>query len=179
MPSNILITGYTNGTTCKVLDSRGVGNQTVIDHGFLLAVDMFGDLSANVSACFQHGPGVIILLDAANSPRNIVPLQPRLDGDMICADVPRAGTVVLMPLQFVQTGLAPMPIWHLSSCTVTTTAILNLRSEPNSASAILANVLNNVQLTADRTERNWYRVNYYNIIGWLSGDYLSKSSNCG
>ncbi|MDE2774936.1 MAG: SH3 domain-containing protein [Chloroflexota bacterium] len=179
MPSNILITGYTNGTACKALDAQGVGNQTVLSHGFFHAVDIFGDLSATVSACFQHGPGVIILLDAANSPRNIVPLQPRLDGNMICADVPRAGTVVLMPLQFAQTGLAPMPIWHLSSCTVTTTAILNLRSEPNSASGILANVLNNVQLTADQTEQNWYRVNYYDIVGWLSGDYLSKSGNCG
>jgi len=179
MPSNILITGYTNGTACKVLDARGVGNETVLNHGFLHAVDIFGDLSATVSACFQHGPGVIILLDAANSPRNIVPLQPRLDGNMICADVPRAGTVVLMPLQFAETGLAPMPIWHLGSCTVTTTDILNLRSEPNSASAILARVLNDVQLTADRTEQNWYQVNYYDIVGWLSGDYLSKSGNCG
>lgn len=179
MPPNILITGYTNGTACKVLDAPGVGNQILIDNGFLQAVDIFGDLSGHVTACFQHGRGVIILLDAANSPRNIVPLQPRLDGNMICADVPRPGTVVLMPLQFVQTGLAPMPIWHLGSCTVTTTAILNLRSEPNSGSAILANVLNDVQLTADRTEQNWYRVNYYDIIGWLSGDYLSKSGNCG
>lgn len=179
MPSNIVISGFQNGTACKVLDARGVGNQIVIDYGFLHAVDIFGDLSAPVTTCFEHGRGIIILLDAAFSPRSIVPLQPRLEGRLICADVTRPGTVVLLPLEFTQSGLAPMPIWHLSDCAVTSTAILNLRSEPNSASAIVANVLNNVQLTADMTEQNWYRVNYYNIIGWLSGDYLSKSGNCG
>jgi len=62
---------------------------------------------------------------------------------------------------------------------MTTTAILNLRSEPNRPRGILANVLNSVQLTANQTEQNWYRVNYYDIVGWLSGDYLSKSGNCG
>lgn len=179
MPANIVISSYQPGTACKVLDARGVGNQTVIDHGFLHAVDVFGDLSAPVKTCFVHGQGVIILLDAANSPRNIVPLQPSLEGNLICADVTRPGTVVLMSLDFVQSGLAPMPIWRLNGCTVTTTAILNLRSEPNSGSAVIANVLNDVQLSADVTEQNWYRVNYFDIIGWLSGDYLAKSGNCG
>ena len=179
MPSNIVISGFQPGTACKVLDARGVGNQTVIDHGFLHAVDIFGDLSAPVKTCFVHGQGIIILLDAAHSPRNIVPLEPSLEGNLICADVTRPGTVVLLPLGFVQSGLAPMPIWRLNGCTVTTTAILNLRSEPNSGSAVIANVLNDVQLSADVTEQNWYRVNYFDIIGWLSGDYLAKSGNCG
>ena len=179
MPANIVISGYQPGTACKALDARGVGNQTVIDYGFLYAVDIFGDLSTPVKTCFVHGQGIIILLDAANSPRNIVPLQPSLEGNLICADVTRPGTVVLLPLDVVQSGLAPMPIWRLSGCTVTTTAILNLRSEPNSGSAVVANVLNDVQLSADATEQNWYRVNYYDVIGWLSGDYLAKSGNCG
>ncbi len=179
MPANIVISGYQPGTACKVLDARGVGNQTVIDYGFLYAVDIFGDLPTPVKTCFVHGQGIIILLDAANSPRNIVPLQPSLEGNLICADVTRPGTVVLLPLDVVQSGLAPMPIWRLSDCTVTTTAILNLRSEPNSGSAVVANVLNDVRLSADVTEQNWYRVNYFDIIGWLSGDYLAKSGNCG
>ena len=178
LPADIIVSGYTSGTACKVLDARGVGNQTIIDNGFRQAVDIFGDLSSPVRVCFDHGRGLVILLDAANSPRNIVPMQPTLEGNLLCVDVTRPGTVVLMPLEFAQTGLAPPPIWQLSGCTVTTTAILNLRSEPNTSSAILANVLVNVQLTADMTEQNWYRVNYYDIIGWLSGDYLRPSGNC-
>jgi len=178
MPSDIFIFGYQSGTACKVLDASGVGNRVVIDAGFIQAVDMFGDLSSPVTACFGQGAGIIILLDAANSPRNIVPLRARLENGMICADVDRAGTVVLMPESFADTGLAPAPAWELSGCTVTTTAILNLRSEADNASSIVANVLNNVQLTADMKAKNYYRVNYYEIKGWLSADYLSKSGNC-
>jgi len=178
MPPNIIMSGYQNGTACKVLDARGVGNKTVNDYGFFHAVDIFGDLSSPVKACFQDGPGIIILLDAANSPRNIVPLNTRLEDGMVCADVTRAGTVVLMPVAFSNSGLAPASTWNLSGCTVTTTAILNLRSESNSTSSIIGNVLNDVQLTADKKENNYYRVNYYQRIGWLSSDYLSKSENC-
>ena len=178
MPPNISLSGYQDNTGCKVLDAGGVGNQTVIDYGFFYAVDIFGDLSSPVKACFQQGRGIIILLDAANSPRNIVPLQARLENGMICADVTRAGTVVLMSETFANSGLAPSPAWDLSGCTVRTTDILNLRSEANSASSIVGNVLNDVQLTADMKANNYYRVNYYQIIGWLSSDYLSKSGNC-
>jgi hypothetical protein len=178
MPPNIIISGYQNNTGCKVADDHGVGNKTLIDHGFYHAVDIFGDLSSPVKVCFQHDPGIIILLDAANSPRNIVPLSARLEDGMVCADVTRAGTVVLMPLAFSNSGLVPASTWELSGCTVTTTAILNLRSESNSTSSVIGNVLNDVQLAADRKENNYYRVNYYQIIGWLSSDYLSKSGNC-
>ena len=178
MPADASIFGYQSGTACKVLDASGVGNQAVLDAGFIRAVDIFGDLSSPVTACFGHGTGIIILLDAANSPRNIVPLRARIEYGMICADVDRAGTVLLMPESFADSGLAPAPAWDLSGCTVTTTAILNLRSEADSASSVVANVLNNVQLTADMKMNNYYRVNYYEINGWLSSDYLSKSGNC-
>ena len=178
MPADITVFGYLSGTACKVLDASGVGNQTVIDYGFIHAVDVFGDLSSPVTACFGQNTGIIILLDAANSPRNIVPLSPRLEYGMICADVDRAGTVVLMPDEFASSGLAPALSLDLSGCTVTTTAILNLRSEADSGSSVVANVLNNVQLSADKKENNYYRVSYYELVGWLSSDYLAKSGNC-
>lgn len=178
MPADIALFGYLSGTACKILDASGVGNRTVIEYGFISAVDVFGDLSTPVTACFGQNTGIIILLDAANSPRNIVPLRARLEYGMICADVDRAGTVVLMPDEFVNSGLAPAPVLDLSGCAVTTTAILNLRSESNSGSSVVANVLNNVQLSADMKENNYYRVSYYEMDGWLSSDYLTKSGNC-
>lgn len=178
MPADISLFGYRSGTACKLLDTSGVGNQTVIDYGFIRAVDVFGDLSSPVTACFGQNTGIIILLDAANSPRNIVPLRPRLEYGMICADVDRAGTVVLMPDEFANSGLAPPPALNLTGCTITTTAILNLRSESNSGSSVVANVLNNVRLSADKKENNYYRVSYYELVGWLSSDYVSKSANC-
>ncbi len=178
MPAGISIFGYQSGTACKVLDSSGVGNQTVIDYGFNHAVDVFGDLSSPVTACFGQSTGIIILLDAATSPREIVPQRARLVNGLICADISRAGTVVLMPDEFVHSGLVPALAWELSGCTVTTTAILNLRSESESGSSVVANVLNDVELNADLKANNYYRVRYYEIVGWLSSDYLTKSGNC-
>lgn len=178
MPAGISIFGYQSGAACKALDSSGVGNQTVIDYGFNHAVEIYGDLSSPVTACFGQSTGIIILLDAASSPRDIVPLRARLVNGMICADITQAGTVVLMPDEFVHSGLVPALAWELSGCTVTTTAILNLRSESESGSSVVANVLNNVELNADMKANNYYRVRYYEIVGWLSSDYLTKSGNC-
>ena len=177
LPSHITVSAF-SGTECRVLDATGVGNQTLINYGFRYAVDIYGNVSGAIKTCFQYHDGAIVLLDAANSPRNIVPLRSRNESGRICADVDRAGTAVLMPLDFYTSGQIPEPIWDLTGCTVSTTDILNLRSEPNSASSIVANVLNDVQLTADKRATYYHRVNYYNIIGWLNSSYLSLSGNC-
>ena len=178
LPSHISVTGTYRGVDCKVLDASGVGNQTLINYGFYYAVDIFGSISSSVKACFQHNSGALVLLDAANSPRNIVALRTRHESNLICADVDRPGTLVLMPLDFFTSGQISEPIWSLSGCSVTTTDILNLRSEPNSTSSIVANVLNDVQLTADQKATYYHRVDYYGIIGWLSSSYLSLSGSC-
>jgi len=178
LPAHITVSA-TSGTECKVADAGGVGNEVLINHGFRQAVDLFGYVTGVNKTCFQSDDGIIVLLDAANTPRNIVLLRSRIEDDgWICADVDRAGTAVLMPREFLESGHIPEPIWDLTGCTVTTTDILNLRSEPNTTSEILANVLNDTRLTADRKTLDFYRVNYYNRIGWLSADYLSASGNC-
>ena len=178
LPSHISVTGTAAGTECRLLDEGGVGNQTLIDYGFYYAIDIYGSVPSAVKACFQHNDGAIVLLDAANSPRNIVPLRTRHESNLICADVNRPGSVVLMPIDFFTSGVIAEPIWELSGCTVTTTDILNLRSEPSSTSSIVANVLNDVQLTASQQATHYHRVNYYGIIGWLSSSYLSMSVSC-
>ncbi len=178
LPSHISVTTVSHNTACKVLDENGVGNALVINGGMVYAVDIFGDVSAPVTACFQTSSGAIILLDAAHSPRIIVPLRTWTESDKKCASVDRAGTAVLMPLTFFTSGAIDEPIWDISGCTVTTTDILNLRQDYSTSSDILANVLNDVQLTADKRSTYFYRVNYYGIVGWLSADYLSLSGTC-
>ncbi|MCY3833939.1 MAG: SH3 domain-containing protein [Chloroflexi bacterium] len=178
LPAHITVSAA-SGTECKVLDAAGVGNEVLINHGFLYAVDIFGYVTGVNKTCFQSEEGIIVLLDAANAPRNIVLPQSRREPDgWICADVDRAGTVVLMPRVFLESGHIPEPVWDLTGCTVTTTEILNLRSEPNTTSEIIANVLSETRLTADRKTTHFFRVNYFDRIGWLSADYLSASDNC-
>lgn len=181
LPAHIVVIGHDNGSNvnCNHLDHVGLGDRTLVNHGARQAVDIFGWIARPLTVCFQHDDGGIVLLDAANSPRNIVPLQTWTDADQRCASVDRVGSVVLMPRAFFVSGAIIEPIWPLTDCKVTTTEILNLREQPNTSSSALANVLNGVQLNADQRATYWFRVNYYGIIGWLSLDYLTAEGNCG
>lgn len=180
LPGHIKVTGFDNSSNinCTHLDYSGLHNQTLVNGGALQAVDVFGWIASPISACFQRDSGGIVMLDAANSPRNIVPLRTRSEDGWQCASVDRVGTVVLMPVSFFTSGAINEPIWLLSECTVTTTEILNLRAQPIADSDVLANVLNDVSLAADQRATHFYRVNYYGIVGWLSQEYLSYSGNC-
>ena len=179
LPGHYKVVGYTYSSHCKLADHLGIGNQMLVNNGAIDAVDIFGWVAQPLSMCFQRPSGMIVLLDAATSPRTLVPLQTWTEDGWICATVDRNGTAVLMPVEFFTSGVIPEPIWDLTGCTVTTTDILNLRSEPDSASAIVANVLNDVTLTADKKATHFHRVNYYDVIGWLSSSYISMSGDCG
>ena len=178
LPAHVVVSDFASSTQCKVVDESGVGNQTLIDAGMYHAVDIFGLLPSAITVCIQQGTGAFVLLDAAESPRTIVPLFTWQDSDMKCAQVDRPGTAVLMNLDFFTSEAVSAPAWELTDCRVTTTDILNLRSEPNTTSSVRANVLNNVTLAADQKTSHWYRVDYYNVIGWLNATYLTLSDNC-
>ncbi|MCY3778990.1 MAG: SH3 domain-containing protein [Chloroflexi bacterium] len=178
LPGHIVVTGDTLSLNCTMLDWQGVNNQTLVDGGALYAVDMVGLLASPLTVCFLHDSGAIVLLDAADSPRNILPLRTWPSDNMQCATVDRPGAAVYMPLGFFTSGAIAEPIWDLSDCAVTTTDILNLREGPSSSTSVLANVLNDVELAADQRATTFYRVNYYGIVGWLSQDYLSLSGEC-
>lgn len=178
LPGHYRVEGYTYSSHCKLADSLGISNQLLVDNGAIDAVDIFGWVAQPLKMCFLRPSGAIVLLDAANSPRTIVPLRTWTEDGWICATVDRNGTAVLMPLEFFTSGPIPEPIWDLTDCTVTTVNILNLRGEPNGASEIIANVLNDVTLTADKRATHFHRVNYYDVIGWLSSSYLSMSGDC-
>lgn len=177
LPAGVTVTGYISRTQCQQRDAAGVGNQTIIDYGFKMAIDLWGYVPASgLRICFQD-TGAIILLDAATSPRTIVPLTIVVDGDRRCADVDREGTAILMPLDFMSAGLAPEVEIQLSGCTVTTTDILNLRNLPD-GDTVLAVLLNDVSLSSSTRVPSWFKVDYYGIIGWISADYVTTAGAC-
>ena len=178
LPGHYRVEGYTYSSHCKMADHLGIGNQMLVNNGAIDAVDIFGWVAQPLSMCFLRPSGAIVLLDAATSPRTLMPLRTWTEDGWICATVDRNGTAVLMPLEFFTSGAIAEPIWDLTGCTVTTTDILNLRREPSGASEIAANVLNDVTLTADKRATHFHRVNYYDIFGWLSSSHLSMSGNC-
>ncbi len=180
LPGHITVAGLDNGSEvdCTHLDYNTLGNQLLLNSGALQAIDISGSIANPLQVCFLHDTGAILLLDAANEPRDIAPLRTTTAAGWQCADVDRPGSVVLMPLAFFASGAIPEPIWNLSNCAVTTTDILNLRALPTTSSDRVASVLNDVRLTADQRATFFYRVNYYGIVGWLSKDYLSFSGDC-
>ena len=178
LPGHIVVTGHSASVNCAMLDWDGVNNLTLGRGGALYAVEVYGLLAAPLTVCFQHDSGAIVLLDAAETPRSIVPLRTWPSDNLQCATVDRLGAAVYMPLDFFTSGAIDEPIWDISDCTVSTTDILNLREGPASSTSVLANVLNDVDLAADQRSTNFYRVNYYGIVGWLSKEYLTLSGSC-
>ncbi|MYD10216.1 MAG: hypothetical protein F4X02_09250, partial [Chloroflexi bacterium] len=117
----------------------------------LSAIDVWGPLGVQAEVCFD-GFGSLLLLDTAYSPRRQVWLTSYLRADgKVCAQVDRAGTVVLMPGAPSATltpsprppGLPPAPTANpylirdnpasarsLSNCMVTSIDMLNFRDSP-------------------------------------------------
>ena len=177
LAAHIVVADASNTTHCREVDAAGVGNKTLLEYGFFHAVDIFGDIDP-VDACFVHDTGTIILLDAAFSPRKIVPLRTWTADDMKCANIDRAGTAVLMPLDFLVSGNVSEPVYDLTGCSVTATDILNLRSDPSTSGTVLHAVPTSARLSATMRTTYWFRVNYGGRTGWLHGDYLNKAGDC-
>ena len=175
-PPGVTLSGFHNGTQCQQRDASGIGNPIILEYGFLMAVDIWGYVPQPVRICFQ-GEGTIILLDAATSPRTIVPLATDIEDGSVCATVDRAGTALHMSADFLTSGHIGTVEIPLSNCTVTTDDYVNLRDAPAGANVIYV-VPNALSLTAISRTIDWYQVNYAGTVGWISADYATPSSSC-
>ena len=170
--------GLCSGVQFTRIEGWVVGNQQVIDSGFIDAVDVWGYAEQGVEVCFP-AYGAMVLLDAATSPRAIVPLQAYLDGHLTCASFATAGTAVLV---HANSGLSSPPVSYplpdsLSGCMVTTTYVLNLRAEP--AGDVIGLVAHNATLTALARTDAWFQVDAIGVTGWISADYVVAHGACG
>ena len=189
---------------CRVLIENGaarnadslaqIGVEAILQRGILQAVDVFGLLTngvpeahfaGGVHVCLQ-GSGTLVYLDATTSPRTISALPVSLENGYVCATLPNAGTLVLVPGTPAVVAPAPAvaatptgPSEPLRACRVTTTAALRLRAEPNTDSAILTTLPYELTLTATETVEGWYRVVYGDGQGWISADYAETAGDCG
>ena len=88
--------GLGSGVQCQRLDGGGVGIQSIIDAGFIDAVDVWGYVEQGVEVCFPQA-GRIIFLDALTIPRAMSPLESYRVDDMTCVWIESPGSLVLMP----------------------------------------------------------------------------------
>ena len=168
--------GLDSGVQFQRLDARGIGIQAVLDAGFIDAVDVWGYAEQGVEICFPE-QGSLIFLDAATSPRRAAPLPAYNRSGMTCAELDRAGTVVLVSRP------APLPataeaMVTLQNCQVTTTHILNFRASP-AGDKIKGLIPYRVTLTAMARIPDWFQVDYHGTVGWISADYVQMQGMCG
>jgi uncharacterized protein YraI len=62
---------------------------------------------------------------------------------------------------------------------VTTSHIVNLRTQPDANSPVVRMVPYNVTLTAFERSAGWFYVDYNGSRGWVSAEFVSPQGSCG
>ncbi len=88
--------GLGSGVQCQRLDGGGIGIQSIIDAGFIDAVDVWGYVEQGVEVCFPQA-GRIIFLDALTIPRAMSPLESYRVNSITCVWIESPGSLVLLP----------------------------------------------------------------------------------
>ena len=88
--------GLDSGVHFRQLDGAGIGIQSIIDAGYLAALDVYGYVEQGVEVCFPQ-IGRVIFLDARTMPRAITPLEANYRDNMTCVSISSPGSLVLLP----------------------------------------------------------------------------------
>ena len=194
--------GLGSGVQCQRLDAAGIGNQSIIDAGYIDAVDVWGYVEQGVEICFPQ-LGSVIFLDAATAPRSQAPVEYYARDGGTCAALDRPGTVVLVPgqppvIESVEPEEAPVSDISLreqpvageavvpdesqsEQCHITTIANLKLRSIPFVDFNVIAYVPRGETFIPISGNVYWHNVSYQGMVGWISGNprYVQASAACG
>ncbi len=182
---------------CRVLAENGsflvnpaqIGNAQALAQPVTQAVDVFGLLhngtsqarfSSSVQVCLQ-GSGLFLFLDATASPRSLSQIPAWLDGGYTCANIPNAGTALLVQgaAPSASAPVAAASAQALGNCMVTTLHIVNLRTGADGNSTILKMVPYNVTLTAFQHQGDWFNVDYLGLRGWVNAAFVAPNGTCG
>lgn len=177
--------GLTSGVQCQIVDGAGIGIQSVVDAGFIAAVNLWAYVEQGVNICFPR-LGSLIFLDSGITPRAVSAIDAYRTGHSVCARLTRPGTVVLMPgeppaeMQTVMSEPAPgQPAADQpasAGCPIHTTGHLRLRAEPSAQAETLDYVQRGSNLTATSRTTFWYQVSYHGQTGWIGHRYVR--ANC-
>ena len=172
--------GLASGVQCQLVDGPGIGVQSVVDAGFITAVNLWAYVEQGVEVCFPH-IGSVSFIDTAASPRVVSVIESYRRGGSTCATVTRPGTVVLRP--GLPTGAAP-PVLSgpaasqpsaapaAGGCPIHTTGHLKLRAAPSLQGAVLGAVPRGSNLISPTRTTYWYQVTYSGRTGWIGHRYV-------
>lgn len=183
--------GLASGVQCQQLGASGIGIQSIIDAGFIAAVDVWGYVEQGVEICFPQ-LGSLTFLDAATSPRTVSTIQSYGDGGNTCTHLTRAGTVVLAPGAPTETSAPtaspaesaqPAVTRTVSGraqvgCPIIATGHLKLLATPSSEAEILGYVTRGTSMIVVSRAVGWYQVSPGGQTGWVGGKYTAAGADC-
>ena len=182
--------GQHSGVQCQHLDGSGIGIQSIIDAGFIAAVDVWGYVEQGVEICFPQ-LGSITFLDASTSPRTVSTIDSYSRGNSTCTQLTRAGSVILMP--GTPTGAAPAPAGQPAAaqpvttlvagpvqpgCPLVATGHLKHLAEPKSEAELIGYVTRGTTVTVVSRIPGWYQVTHGGQTGWVGGKYTAGTGTC-
>ncbi len=202
MLTGIVVMNRSAGTACQRVDAAGIGIASVVEAGFIDAVDVWGWITPNTQVCFTRSGGAFRFLDAATSPRAVSSLAAFSNGGMVCTTIDSAGTVVLVSpgapametapeteaepeaamAQEAEPAVAPASAAEeaarsLEGCMVTTNYNLNFRATPGGE--ILDKVPYYTMLPARERTGQWFLVFWAGRWGWVSAGHVVAHDHCG
>ncbi len=170
------------GLNLQCVGPKGVGNADLIERGVVLGVDVWGWVR-NFEVCFKQA-GELVFLDAAYAPRLLTSARPYSRGGMICSQLDRAGTLVLLrgdtpqlPVATAETTESTSTQRQFDNCRVTLADFLNFRATPGGQVMLVLPA--GVSLSVLDWQGDWVQVDYYGRKGWLHSDYLTAQGDCG
>ena len=177
--------GLASGVQCRQIDAGGIGIQSVIDAGFIDAVDVWGYVEQGVDICFPQ-LGSITFLDAATSPRAVSTISSYRNGNSTCTHLTRPGTVLLVPgAPTVEVApVATQPTTPattetaLTGCTITATGHLKFLDRASSEAEIIGYVTRGTTVSVVSRVPGWYQVSHQSRTGWVGGRYTARSASC-
>lgn len=157
---------------CRRFDIGSIDKHPILASGMIAALDVFGFVEKGVEICFR-GNGDLVWLDALADPPQPVQMNSfRNAAGMICGEIDRIGTVILV------TSIEEMDTYaELTSCQVATTRTLRLRHEPGS-SLVLGLVPYGLTLNANARTENWFNVSFVDSEGWISAVFVQTDGVC-
>ena len=175
--------GLCAGAQFNQLQISAIGIGYVIEAGPLDAIDVWGWVTSGVEVCFKRQASTLFL-DAANSPRTVGQLASTWDGEWTCAEIDRAGTIVLMPADsYLTTAPAdadspasPAGMTTLADCMVELLYALNFRETPGGT--IMMQLPHRIRLTAFQRTADWVEVDYHGARGWISAHHVTFVGSC-
>ncbi len=185
------------GLNVQCLDAAGVGDARLTRRGIVLGVDVWGWVRGDFEVCFTQA-GDMAFLDAAYAPRLLTEVQPYSRDGMICYQVERAGTLVLLEASSANpTAVPPLAPTTVSAASPTaipqatatalpapadacigrTTDPLNFRDAP--VGQYLLTLPAGAALTILDRQNDWLQVVYNGQTGWVSAVYVrAVSGDC-